>query len=330
MNMFDADYVLGAELPEAEPLVTNLIVPGITLLAAPPKYGKSWMMLQMALAVSSGGEFIDHETRRSGVLYLALEDGVTRLKKRLLQMGVKEAPGLYFSTEAPQTDDNLLDEISLKLALHSDIKLIIIDTLQKIKGETSGRNAYEADYAIMGELKRFADERNIAIVLVHHLRKLADETDPFNRISGSTGLTGAADTMIVLERTKRKDASTIMHITGRDIEASDIEILFNKDTHRWERLIPEKELDPVVEQYKRSGLSDTLRWLLEKDGEWEGTAKALFDNVRAWTGRDPAKNTKQLAGDLKLYTPLMKELDGITYYYLKRGTNTGVHHFIHS
>ena len=81
------------------------------------------------------------------------------------------------------------------------------------------------------------------------------------------------------------------------------------------------------EQYRRSGLSDTLRWLLEKDGEWEGTAKALFDNVRAWTGRDPAKNPRMLCTDLKLFTPLMRELEGITYTYIKRGTNKGIHHF---
>ena len=85
---------------------------------------------------------------------------------------------------------------------------------------------------------------------------------------------------------------------------------------------------PENEQYRRSGLSDTLRWLLEKDGEWEGTAKALFDSVRAWTGRDPAKNTKQLAADLKLYSPLMKELDGVTYYFVRRNANNkGIHHF---
>ena len=92
----------------------------------------------------------------------------------------------------------------------------MIDTLQRVRGTGSDSNLYANDYQDIGLLKRLADRRQIAILLIHHLRKLHDD-DPMNMISGSTGLSGAADSTFVLRKSSRLANIASLHCTGRDI-----------------------------------------------------------------------------------------------------------------
>lgn len=95
--------------------------------------------------------------------------------------------------------------------------MIVIDTLQKVRGAAvpARTNAYAADYDAMARLKAFADKNHVAVVLVHHLNKLRNVDDPYDKISGSTGLMGAADTTVLIARERGSDDATVS-FTGRD------------------------------------------------------------------------------------------------------------------
>lgn len=194
------------DLPPIRFIVNKLLSVGLNILASPPKYGKSWMVLALCLAVASGNRFLGYMTNQCGCLYLALEDSQRRLKARMdkLLAGKPAPAGFHFATMASPINNGLFDELDDFLKKHSDTGLIVIDTLQRVRGAAHGKEgAYAADYREVGALKAFADQHNVALLLVHHLRKMKDDGDPFNMISGTNGIMGAADTSIVLTREKR-------------------------------------------------------------------------------------------------------------------------------
>ena len=196
------------DIPPVRFAVKGLIPAGLSILASPPKYGKSWLVLDLCLSVAAGKRFLGFSTNRSGCLYLALEDSERRLKTRMDKLLYsRPAPeGFYFATEAQALDNGLLDALEAFLAAHGDVRLIVLDTYQRVRGAAQGREgAYSADYRETGALKAFADRHNVALLLVHHLRKMRDDGDPFAMISGTTGISGAADTMLVLSRERRSD-----------------------------------------------------------------------------------------------------------------------------
>ena len=123
----------------------------------------------------------------------------------------------------------LEEQITDFLTEHSATKLVIIDTLQKVrdsKGSAGKAGMYGNDYDDISSIKRIADSFNIAILLVHHLRKLQDSDDPFNDVSGSTGIIGAADTNFILRRKRSGNAATLL-VSGRDVEYQELTLQFN-------------------------------------------------------------------------------------------------------
>ena len=112
-------------------------------------------------------------------------------------------------------------------------------------------NAYSADYREIGLLKSFADRHGVCLLLVHHLRKMGDDSDPFNRISGTNGIMGAVDTALVLSKQKRSDSQTTLSITGRDIESRDMVLEFSTETYRW-RVLGDANI--IAEQRAKTGV----------------------------------------------------------------------------
>jgi RecA-family ATPase len=176
-------------------VIPGYICEGLTVLAGSPKLGKSWMTLAWALAVSSGRPaFGSIPVLLGDVLYLALEDNQRRLKKRLLHMGVTDAPErLTFHTDWPDLDNGCVLAVEQWLDAHSDARLIVVDVLAKVRGMAGKEWAYEADYKVLSGLQALAGRYGVAIVVVHHTRKM-EADDPFDSVSGTRGLTGAADT----------------------------------------------------------------------------------------------------------------------------------------
>lgn len=332
LSTISAAALQGKDIPPIRWIVENLIPAGLNILASPPKYGKSWAVLDLGLSVTAGGRFLGYQTSPCEVLYLALEDSERRLKSRMIKLlAGKNAPaGFHFATAAHDMDNGLFDELESFLKAHPKTGLIIIDTLQRVRGAVHGKEgAYAADYREVGGLKAFADGHGIAILLVHHLRKMADDSDPFNRISGTNGLMGAADTALVLTKEKRGDENATLSIVGRDVESSDTVLRFNKDACRWENL---GDADWFAEQqarmeYQESGLVRTIKKLLEHGGEWTGTAQQLLDAGRFIARTSLADSARALTNKLKGLDNLLLEYDGIAHERKGNGSGGGKHRF---
>ena len=183
-ELFDTQY------QSKQPLIDGLLYPGTYIFAGSPKLGKSFLMAQLAYHVSTGTPLWNYTTRKGTVLYLALEDDYRRLQERLYRMfGTESTDNLYFSVSASQLGNGLDEQLARFVAEHKDTKLIIIDTLQKVR-EVGGDNySYANDYQIMARLKSFADVHGLCLLLVHHTRK-QNADDKFDMISGTSGLLG--------------------------------------------------------------------------------------------------------------------------------------------
>lgn len=209
-ELFDTQY------RSKQPLIDGLLYPGTYIFAGSPKLGKSFLMAQLAYHVSTGTPLWNYTTRKGTVLYLALEDDYRRLQERLYRMfGTESTDNLYFSVSASQLGNGLDEQLARFVAEHKDTKLIIIDTLQKVR-EVGGDNySYANDYQIMARLKSFADAHGLCMLLVHHTRK-QNADDKFDMISGTSGLLGAADGAFLLQKEKRTGNAATLEVSGRD------------------------------------------------------------------------------------------------------------------
>jgi hypothetical protein len=237
--------ILSAKYDDPVFIVPNMITPGLTIFAGKPKTKKSLMALDMCYAVASGGRFLDVDVEPQEVLYLALEDSEPRIQARLRMMiGDSNGTGkLYFETKWPRLDEGGLENLEKWLLQHRRVKLIIIDTFNKIRGfKRSGSSIYEKDYAEIGKLKNFADKFEIAVILIHHLRK-SESQDILDMISGSIGLAGAADTLAVLKKDRGQEYASLF-VTGRDIEDKNLRLKFNIHSLSWETAADSEKISP--------------------------------------------------------------------------------------
>lgn len=287
----------------------------------------------MGLSVAYGGSFLGYRCNKAEVLYLALEDGERRLKGRMSKiLGPVPAPhGFDFVTTAPALSTGLLEVLDVYLMQHPDNGLVIIDTLQKVRGVGASRDVYGRDYADVGALKKLADSRNVALVLVHHLNKGKDDGDPFLRISGTNGLTGAADTMLVMTKAKRNEDTTTLSVTGRDVEMQELVLQFDKNTCLWRSL---GDSGAFAEQQARTEYADspivrTVKKLLQQsiDKSWTGTAQQLLDAGTYIVRERLADSSRGLTSKIKDMVSLLLEYDGIGYEYKPNGNGGGKHRF---
>ena len=258
--------------PGKPPVVEGLLYPGVYLFVGAPKVGKSFLMAQLAYHVSMGIPLWGYEVCRGTVLYLALEDDYPRLQERLYRMfGADSAGGLFLSISAHTLGGGLEKQLEGFVQEHPDTRLIIIDTLQKIRETGDERYSYASDYEVITKLKRFADASGVCLLLVHHTRKQQAD-DRFDKISGTNGLMGAADGAILLQKERRTDSAATLDISGRDLQ--DQRLYLKKDEERlvWELERRETELhkeppDPVLEA--------VAALVTAERPEWNGTATDL-------------------------------------------------------
>ena len=211
----------------------------------------------------------------------------------------KKAPSdLRFVIQADTVDSGLLEKIKEELKEFPNIRLVIIDTLQKVRGKVvKNESVYSGDYREMGALKEFADKQKICLLFVHHLRKLADDSDVFNMISGSTALMGAADSIFIISKKKRMDEDAILSMTGRDIQQSDLVIAFNKYDFVWEVRGTAEEIAAKRErqEYENSPIVITIKELIKRNpmGGWKGSANDLMKAVFDITGQSSSRNRRR-------------------------------------
>lgn len=323
--------------PSTKYLVEDLLPMGSSILAAAPKSGKSWFVLLMGLRIAAGEPFLDYKTNQAGVLYLSFEDTLKRLQERMNKLLNKISPPhlFYFSTEKITLDEGLLESLDTQIREHPEIKLIIIDTFQKIRGQSAhGERWYEHDYREAGEIKEFMDERGLSVLFVHHTSKTKDKDDPFNEITGTNGISGAMDTMLVLKKNTRQSQEATLYVTGRDVSQNELVIRHNELTCRWELLGKASELARLekAQQYQSSPLVKTIRKLLNESPIrcWTGTATEILNAGEQFFHVPLASSAQQISKDLNAIKDLLYEHDNIVYETHSNGNAGHRHHFYYN
>lgn len=275
LTTITAQELLEMPLPRVPWVVEGILTTGLTVLAGAPKVGKSWLSLLIGLSVSMGEPFWGHETAQGDVLYLCLEDTIARVQKRLQELTDEANDRLHFTNVAGRLDDGLVDELEGFLEEHPETRLVIVDTLQKVR-RAAEHNLYAADYDDVGALKNAADRHGIAIVVVHHTRKAASD-DVFATISGTHGITGSADSSMVLVRPSRSRGDATLSLTGRDV--GDREFRCRLVGCTWE-LVRETS----AEELERRATPTVVTAVADHFGasplpSWQGTASELLDAI---------------------------------------------------
>lgn len=258
-------------------IVDNLIYPGTYILAGAPKVGKSFFVAQLAYHIATGQKLWDYEVKQSTVLYLALEDDHRRLQKRMNRMfGVEGTANLHFAITSKKLGEGLEEQLEEFIDLHPDTRIIIIDTLQKIRQSGSDNYSYASDYECVGNLKKFADQKGICLLIVHHTRK-QQSSDKFDMISGTTGILGCADGAFILQKEKRTDSTATLDIVGRDQCDQKLYLVRNQEKLLWDLDHTETELwksppDPIVLKI--------VEFITTDNPKWSGNASELVEILK--------------------------------------------------
>lgn len=233
-----ADDLMQREYRPPKWAVPDLVPEGLTIMAGKPKTGKSWLALDFCVSVAAGTHALGNVKCDGGyVLYLALEDTLRRLQGRLraVLQGAPAPRDLQIATEWGRSDKGGLIDLQSWLRVHRDARLIVIDTLQKMRGaRPRDAGIYEDDYKSIADFKKLADEFTVPLMLVHHQNKGSNE-DPLLSVSGTAGITGSADTVLVLQR-EPNDPNAILYVRGRDVNEAEVAIQFDNETGKWLKL----------------------------------------------------------------------------------------------
>ena len=243
LQTIDADTLQSTAYEPVSFVVDDLLPQGLHLLAGAPKIGKSWLALWLCLCAAQGKPLWTFATRPCEVLYLCLEDSFQRIQSRLFDLTEDAPPTLHFAVMSQQLHNGLVEQIEQFLKEHPQTRLIVIDTLQRIRTAGNDANPYASDYRDIGVLKALADKHRIAILLIHHLRKeLAD--DVFSRISGTAAISGAVDSSFTLIEDKRGSGKATLSCIGRDIEYRELTLERNAE-NVWE-LVSDSRTQPEL------------------------------------------------------------------------------------
>ena len=275
LSTFTAEELIRMDFPPLQELIEGMLAPGLYILAGASKIGKSWLVLQIAHHISTGLPLWDRKTVKGDVLYLSLEDTLRRIQSRLLRICDGETGNITFATEAELIGNGFEKQIHNYMRHNPKTKLIIIDTLIKVRDIGWSSSVYADDYACMTVFKHLAEQYDIAIVLVHHTRK-QESQDIMEMISGTNGIMGCADGAMVLERPKRLLPEASLNMTSRDFEDARILLRQDKETMCWEYAGYEDEQPPEASDPVFLAISE----LMVNQPSWQGAAQTLLDVLK--------------------------------------------------
>lgn len=319
-GVFTAAELDKMNLPPVQWAVPGLLPAGLSFLVAAPKMGKSWMALDLCLAVASGGEWLGRKVNQGPTLYLDLEDSANRAQARMRTLldGFTAAPETCtFRLLAPILGPDLFKILDEWIAANPGAKVVCIDTFQKIKPAT-GKNetSYSADYRICAPLQSWAQQHNICVLLVHHTKKGTGSADIFEGINGSQGLMGSADAVLMLTKGDGRFAEeATLSITGRDVDMDQYAARFNKASCRWELLGTIEE--QALQSFESNPAVLTIKELTA-GGEWRGTVQELAEEVLE---RYPDTDLPETAQGLRSY--FSKVWPNLKYAGIEHKANRG-------
>ena len=275
LKMYSSEYIMNTPMKPIEYCVDGLISQGLFVLAGAPKVGKSWLALDMCLSIAKGEKVLGKETLCGHAVYLSLEDSLIRLQNRLYELTDEPSDNLNFAIMAESISNGLPEQIEYCRKRFDDLKIVFIDTLQMVRNESE--SSYSSDYK---ELSVMKDKLGIAIVLVHHTRKCSD-SDPFNMISGSTGLSGCVDGSMVLIESKRGSRKAKLHCVGRDIENQEINVVF--ESSRW-------KVSDDIKNVKPDYFSFAVHDFMVTQKTFKGSATQLAEKLSALLHKEVFSN----------------------------------------
>lgn len=268
----DGETLMSQPLTPLNFVVDTLLSQGLHILAGSPKVGKSWLALWLAVTVAKGESVWGMGVKQGTTLYLCLEDSTLRIQNRLFEITEDAPSSVHFSTSSDTLGRGLEEQLRAFLSEHPDTVLVIIDTLQMIRG-AGYDNTYANDYRDLSVLKHIADTHGIAILLIHHLRKeLAD--DVFSRISGTTAISGAVDSSFTLVEDKRGSGKAKLSCIGRNIEYRELTLERNAE-NVWE-LVSDSRTQPEL---LGGQIVILLSELLRRQPEISAPAKVLLEKI---------------------------------------------------
>lgn len=333
---FNAVELMGTTFENLVYFVDLLITYGLTILGSPPKSGKSFFVLGMLLAICKGIPFLDRETSRVRVAYFALEDSPRRIKERialltgsedyedleLFDVFFKNVPRINIPNSEGKYEMKLTPENDFLTFLDTHCKeygTIVVDVFQAIRrGSPGNQNLYESEYRELQALQQWAQKKKVALILVHHFKKGSQGLDPMERISGSTGISGAADTLITIERDARTDEMATFTVTGRDVPMQEFQCSFHNGIWNYEGTVKEKDEAARRAKYENNPIVRTIRHLLTKEEEVRITAGDLKKEMLElceWEANGVGVDKRVLG---KLRDDLFFN-DRITYQYQESG-----------
>ena len=300
------------EFEPVVPLIDHFLPgEGVFLFCGKSKIGKSWLALDIGVHVCNGIQFWKYDTNCKEVLYLCLEDGERRLQERMFTIADNYSVAFHYCTESTTIDTDLMKQLEEQVTLSPGIGLIIIDTLAAIRGDISayGGNPYLKDYNIIRSLHEFALNHHLAILLIHHVRKLSSQ-DPFDDISGTNGLYGAADGAFIM---RSESDGVKLYFKNRDMEQQILTLEFDGNTCTWKLL---DESSPVESVFKSDpDLRKALEYIKEH-GEFFGTAQEFCNRINA------SKKPQSISGKLQ---NRKRDLEKMGILFVKTKKNDGMH-----
>ena len=233
-----------------------------------------------------------------------------RIQKRLGDITDVVPPNAFFAISAGKIADGLTEQIENFVSDYPDTVFIAIDTLQMVRNSDSD-SSYANDYSEISVLKNLVDRLDLSLLLVHHLRKQGDN-DPLNRLSGTTGISGAVDSVFILEKGRRSQKNATLICTGRDIEDRELDLSMNKDTHRWE-LMADSVDDPSMLLPPDVSLFSEFMFCISR---FDGSNTDLAELYNKETGKKiTAKALKQMMNNYRF------ELENLGVFFESRRTN---------
>jgi len=279
-EIIDGNTLMAQEYEPLKFAVEKILPHGLFILAGSGKIGKSWLSLDLCVNVATGGKLWDFSSEQGDVLYLALEDNYPRLQDRLnkIQAASVDISRLKLTTAAFGISSGLLEQAHNHLANYPDTKLIIIDTLERVRDTEFNKNIYACDYRDMTSLRGITDKHSLTLLLIHHTRKMSD-SDPLNTLSGSMGLVGSVDGVFVLEKDSRIGHDAKLTIANRDTEGFCFKLRFDPEHCKWAFIGND-------DGHMEEKLDEKDEWLLLLIDDflqdtWSGTATELCDALKA-------------------------------------------------
>ncbi len=242
-----------AERKPPEFIVDGMVPCGMTVLSGAPKTRKSFLALQMAIAVATGNQFLGLNVHQCDVAYLDFEGSKSRNSSRSERMSIAIPRNVFItnfddSKKKPNlADGTLVEKLRMLHRQHPSIRLIIVDTYSKARGnfKANGANAFDGDVVLLDPIHRMVNEENISVFFVHHDSKGAGfKSDPIERASGSMGITASADSIInLILDGKRSDGKAHIEYTPRDAKGGEMNLEFNPMTLEWNKAIEAPPVD---------------------------------------------------------------------------------------